>query len=130
MNTVTIKSRSKSPCPAPILSPHHRVNQPSPTPTIRSRRIRRALVQEGSWQDSLLRADLGSGWRPRQVHGAKRRSARWANADLDRPALEGGKATVVACPMSEEQSRLQEEIVQRYERFKTAKVDPRIDNAL
>jgi N12 class adenine-specific DNA methylase len=50
--------------------------------------------------------------------------------DLPRPALEGGKATVVASPMSAEQSRLQGELVARYEKLRTQKVDPRDDNAL
>ncbi|OWK45567.1 DEAD/DEAH box helicase family protein [Fimbriiglobus ruber] len=50
--------------------------------------------------------------------------------DLPRPALEGGKPHVVACPMSEEQQSLQHELVKRYERIRTRKVDPREDNAL
>src|SRR5438128_8932520 len=50
--------------------------------------------------------------------------------DLPRPALEGGKAIVVACPMSEQQHQLQQELVERYERLRSQKVDPRIDNAL
>src|SRR5271157_3423329 len=50
--------------------------------------------------------------------------------DLPRPRLEGGKALVIACPMSEEQSALQQELVARYERLRTQKVDPRDDNAL
>src|SRR5438128_6017789 len=50
--------------------------------------------------------------------------------DLPRPALEGGKAIVVACPMSEEQHALQLELVERYERLRSQKVDPRVDNAL
>src|SRR5271157_148123 len=50
--------------------------------------------------------------------------------DLPRPRLEGGKATVVACPMSEEQAALQQELVARYERLRSQKVDPRDDNAL
>src|SRR5271163_540866 len=50
--------------------------------------------------------------------------------DLPRPRLEGGKAMVVACPMSEEQYALQQEIVERYERLRSQKVDPRVDNAL
>src|SRR5262249_22896303 len=36
----------------------------------------------------------------------------------------------VACPMSEEQNALQQELVKRYERLRSQKVDPRIDNAL
>jgi hypothetical protein len=50
--------------------------------------------------------------------------------DLPRPKLEGGKPQVVACPMSEEQSALQAELVARYDRLRTQKVDPRVDNAL
>src|SRR5262249_42046400 len=50
--------------------------------------------------------------------------------DLPRPALEGGKPHVVACPLSDEQRALQEELVRRYERVRTQKVDPREDHAL
>jgi len=50
--------------------------------------------------------------------------------DLPRPCLEGGKRIVVACPMSEEQHALQQELVERYERLRSQKVDPREDNAL
>jgi N12 class adenine-specific DNA methylase len=50
--------------------------------------------------------------------------------DLPRPALEGGKPTVIACPMSDEQASLQRELVARYERLRSQKVDPREDNAL
>src|SRR5205085_5340243 len=50
--------------------------------------------------------------------------------DLPRPQLEGGKPHVVACPMSEEQHALQQELVERYERLRSQKVDPREDNAL
>src|SRR5208337_2923510 len=50
--------------------------------------------------------------------------------NLPRPALKGGKAIVVACPMSEEQYALQQELVERYEKLRSQKVDPRIDNAL
>src|SRR5208282_2869119 len=50
--------------------------------------------------------------------------------DLPRPALETGKAIVVACPMSDEQHALQDELVARYERLRSQKVDPRVDNAL
>jgi len=49
---------------------------------------------------------------------------------LPTPKLETGKAIVVACPMSAEQQALQDELVQRYERLRTQKVDPREDNAL
>ncbi len=50
--------------------------------------------------------------------------------NLPRPRLQGGKPIVVACPMSEEQHQLQEELVERYERLRSQKVDPRVDNAL
>src|SRR5438477_2356534 len=49
--------------------------------------------------------------------------------DLPRPRLEGGKPHVVACPMSEEQHDLQQKLVERYERLRSQKVDPREDNA-
>ena len=50
--------------------------------------------------------------------------------NLPRPRLQGGKPIVVACPMSEEQHALQQELVERYERLRSQKVDPRVDNAL
>jgi N12 class adenine-specific DNA methylase len=50
--------------------------------------------------------------------------------NLPRPRLQGGKPTIVACPMSEEQQALQQELVERYERLRSQKVDPREDNAL
>ncbi len=50
--------------------------------------------------------------------------------DLPRPKLRGGKPEVVACPMSDEQHALQQELVARYERLRSQKVDPREDNAL
>lgn len=49
---------------------------------------------------------------------------------LPTPALETGKPIVVACPMSDEQHALQQELVERYERLRSQKVDPRVDNAL
>ena len=50
--------------------------------------------------------------------------------NLPRPTLETGKPIIVACPMSEEQHDLQQELVRRYERIRSEKVDPREDNAL
>jgi N12 class adenine-specific DNA methylase len=50
--------------------------------------------------------------------------------DLPRPRLESGKPIVVACPMSEEQFAIQQELVARYDRLRSQKVDPRDDNAL
>src|SRR5437016_3590990 len=45
--------------------------------------------------------------------------------NLPRPRLEGGKPIVVACPMSDEQAKLQQELVARYERLRSQTVDPR-----
>src|SRR2546429_1583476 len=53
-----------------------------------------------------------------------------AMLDLPRPRLESGKPLVVACPMSSEQHALQQKLVERYERLRSQKVDPREDNAL
>ncbi|MFL5330500.1 MAG: DEAD/DEAH box helicase family protein [Gemmataceae bacterium] len=50
--------------------------------------------------------------------------------NLPRPKLETGKPIVVACPMSETQRELQAALVERYERIRTERVDPREDNAL
>jgi N12 class adenine-specific DNA methylase len=50
--------------------------------------------------------------------------------NLPRPALAGGKPIVVACPMSDDQRELQRKLIERYERLRSEKVDPRIDNAL
>jgi N12 class adenine-specific DNA methylase len=50
--------------------------------------------------------------------------------NLPRPRLKGGKPIVVACPMSDEQHELQQELVERYDRLRSQKVDPRVDNAL
>jgi N12 class adenine-specific DNA methylase len=50
--------------------------------------------------------------------------------NLPRPKLDGGKPTIVACPMSERQCELQQELVDRYERLRSQRVDPREDNAL
>jgi N12 class adenine-specific DNA methylase len=50
--------------------------------------------------------------------------------NLPRPGLETGKPIVVACPMSDDQRALQQELVERYERIRSQKVDPREDNAL
>jgi N12 class adenine-specific DNA methylase len=53
-----------------------------------------------------------------------------AMLDLPRPALRGGKPEVVPCPMSDGQRAIQTELVARYERLRSQKVDPREDNAL
>jgi N12 class adenine-specific DNA methylase len=50
--------------------------------------------------------------------------------NLPRPKLQGGKPVTVACPMSHEQCQLQQELVERYEKLRSQKVDPREDNAL
>ena len=50
--------------------------------------------------------------------------------NLPRPRLETGKPITVARPMSEEQQALQQQLVERYERLRSQKVDPREDNAL
>ena len=50
--------------------------------------------------------------------------------NLPRPRLHGDKALVVACPMSDEQHDLQQQLVERYERIRNELVDPREDNAL
>ncbi len=50
--------------------------------------------------------------------------------DLPRPLLQTGKPIVVACPMSDEQHALQYELVARYDKLRSQKVDPRVDNAL
>jgi N12 class adenine-specific DNA methylase len=50
--------------------------------------------------------------------------------DLPRPRLQTGKPIVVACPMSDEQHALQYELVERYDKLRSQKVDPRVDNAL
>lgn len=50
--------------------------------------------------------------------------------ELPRPKLEGGKPQTIACPMSPEQRRLQQKLVERYERLRNERVDPREDNAL
>ena len=50
--------------------------------------------------------------------------------NLPRPALRGEKPEVVPCPMSEGQRTIQTRLVERYERIRSQKVDPREDNAL
>jgi N12 class adenine-specific DNA methylase len=49
---------------------------------------------------------------------------------LPRPRLAGDKATVIACPMSNEQHAIQEALVARYEAIRSGKVKPWEDNAL
>ncbi|MFM7318743.1 MAG: DEAD/DEAH box helicase family protein, partial [bacterium] len=50
--------------------------------------------------------------------------------DLPRPTIAGGKPGVVPCPMSDEQREIQGNLVERYEKLRSQKVDPRVDNAL
>ncbi|MDY3551378.1 hypothetical protein R5W24_000454 [Gemmata sp. JC717] len=50
--------------------------------------------------------------------------------DLPRPKLEGGKPQTIACPMSDEQRAMQANLVERYEKIRNSRVDPRVDNAL
>src|SRR6201999_3198577 len=50
--------------------------------------------------------------------------------NLPRPRLAGGKPWVVACPMSDEQQDIQIQLVERYDRLRSQKIDPREDNAL
>lgn len=50
--------------------------------------------------------------------------------NLPRPKLSTGKPVIVACPMSDQQHKLQDELVERYEKLRSQKVDPRVDNAL
>lgn len=46
------------------------------------------------------------------------------------PKLAEGKAQVVAAPMTADQSAIQQELVQRYQQVRQARIDPRQDNAL
>jgi hypothetical protein len=50
--------------------------------------------------------------------------------NLPRPTLKGGKPILVASPMSLDQHTLQQSLVERYEKIRSQKIDPRIDNAL
>jgi hypothetical protein len=50
--------------------------------------------------------------------------------NLPRPALQGGKPTTVACPMSEAQRAIQDSLVSRYEAIRSGTVKPWEDNAL
>ncbi|HVX13083.1 MAG TPA: DEAD/DEAH box helicase family protein [Pirellulales bacterium] len=50
--------------------------------------------------------------------------------NLPKPKLETGKAITIACPMSDEQKKIQDSLVARYERVRSGGVDPRQDNAL
>lgn len=49
---------------------------------------------------------------------------------LPTPDLKNGQAEIIATPMTPHQQRIQESLVQRYERVRSGTVDPRDDNAL
>jgi hypothetical protein len=49
---------------------------------------------------------------------------------LPRPRLRDGKATVISCPMSATQRAIQDPLVVCYDRLRSQKIDPRIDNGL
>ncbi len=53
-----------------------------------------------------------------------------AMLNLPVPALKGGKAEIVAAPMNDFQKDIQEGLVERYERVRSIKIDPRVDNVL
>ena len=97
----------------------------------------------GEVTDAMEISPDGSGFRPRS------RFARFTNLpelqqmfrsyadvqtpdmlNLPRPALETGKAIVVACEMSDDQAEIQRGLIARYDRIRSQKVDPREDNAL
>ena len=50
--------------------------------------------------------------------------------DLPCPTLKGDKAEIVATPMTDYQKRIQQSLVDRYEKVRGGNVDPRDDNAL
>jgi N12 class adenine-specific DNA methylase/SAM-dependent methyltransferase len=50
--------------------------------------------------------------------------------NLPRPKLKTGQPITISCPMSEDQTHLQSQLIERYERIRSTKVDPRVDNAL
>lgn len=50
--------------------------------------------------------------------------------NLPRPRLKSGQPITVSCPMSDAQATLQSELIERYDRIRGSKVDPRVDNAL
>src|SRR5438477_4244287 len=97
----------------------------------------------GEVVDTMEMSPDGAGLRPRsrfarftnlpELQQMFRQFADVQTADmlnLPRPRLKGGKPAIVACPMSEEQHQLQQELVARYEKLRSQKVDPRVDNAL
>lgn len=50
--------------------------------------------------------------------------------NLPRPSLKTNQPITISCPMSDDQAQLQAKLVERYERLRSSKVDPREDNAL
>lgn len=50
--------------------------------------------------------------------------------NLPVPALKGGKAEIVSAPMAEFGEEYQQKLVERYERVRSIKLDPRVDNVL
>jgi integrase len=79
--------------------------------------------------------------RTKELRGAQWQEIDWEKAEWRIPAERmkmrelhivplSRQALIVACPMSEEQRELQEELVERYDRLRSSKVDPRVDNAL
>ena len=67
---------------------------------------------------------------PADVPGLRRRADGRRCSTCPARGWKAASRIVVACPMSEEQAALQQELVARYERLRTEKVDPREDNAL
>ena len=67
---------------------------------------------------------------PADVPGVRRRADGRDARPAPARAWKAASRIVVACPMSDEQARLQQELVARYERLRSQKVDPAEDNAL
>ncbi len=67
---------------------------------------------------------------PADVPGLLRRADGRDARTCPARASKAASPIVVACPMSDEQHALQQELVERYERLRSQKVDPREDNAL
>ncbi|MCC7336560.1 MAG: DEAD/DEAH box helicase family protein [Pirellulaceae bacterium] len=50
--------------------------------------------------------------------------------NLPRPKLKDGQPITISCPMSDDQAGIQASLVDRYDRIRSQKIDPREDNAL
>ncbi|MCA9194596.1 MAG: DEAD/DEAH box helicase family protein [Planctomycetales bacterium] len=50
--------------------------------------------------------------------------------NLPRPMLKHSQPITISCPMSDDQCAIQTQLVERYERIRSQKIDPRDDNAL